>query len=120
MIGSKMKMWGCKAIFAAAAVLATAPVFALGASQSGVVDGSLELTEIRGLSDALQAWLSGDLGMLILMVAILVAVIMVIARASLMPILFVLGLAIILGWAPMIFSSILTAEVSAAMLLASG
>lgn len=64
--------------------------------------------ELGALATLLQTWMSGELGMLILMVGLLVAVIMVVARASLLPVLFVLGLAIILGWGPTIFGAILT------------
>lgn len=66
-----------------------------------------DVQEIGELAGMLQAWMSGELGMLILMVGLLVAVIMVVARASLMPVLFVLGLSIILGWGPRIFAAIL-------------
>ena len=77
----------------------------LDGAQQGEQEGLGDIATILG------GWLSGDLGLLIVVVGLIVAVIMIVARASLTPVLFVLGLAIILGWGPGIAQSILTAEV---------
>lgn len=78
-----------------------------------------ETAAIGGLANTLQSWMAGDLGLLLVMVGLIVAVIMVVARASLMPVLFVLGLAIVLGWGPAIFAGIFNMQVTAAMLEAA-
>ena len=93
----------------------SAPLWALGSDNTNTAEGD-QLTEVGSLAETLQAWMGGDLGMLIVMVGLLVAVIMVVARASMMPVLFVLGLAIILGWGPAMFKGVMDMEVTAAML----
>jgi hypothetical protein len=117
----KVRKLGASVLYALVAMLAVTPAFALGPGpdiDSGNLGGNID--EIGGLAGTLQAWLTGDLGLLIIMVGIIVATIMVVARASLMPILFVLGLSIFLGWGPTLFGAILGAEVTPAMLAAMG
>jgi hypothetical protein len=103
---------------AEAQALAPDPGAAEGAETGTGVD--LSSTEaIGGLAQTLQSWMAGDLGLLLVMVGLIVAVIMVVARASLMPVLFVLGLAIVLGWGPAIFAGIFNMEVTTSMLEAA-
>lgn len=112
-----MKTWFMSALWAMAAMLASGPVLAMG---GGDAEADGEIEEIGELADLFQAWMAGDLGLLITMVGLLVAVVMIAARASLMPVLFVLGLAIILGWGPGMAAGILASEVTPEIASAMG
>lgn len=118
-----LNKWSTRAMLGLTTMFVSMQAWGLGSTEQisdtgGAGDANIEA--FGSLANTLQAWLSGDLGLLISMVGLLVAVIMVIARASMMPVLFVLGLVIILGWGPVLFAGILQAEMTAPMIAAAG
>lgn len=95
-----------RALVALFTTMASAPLWALGGNQAdfdpNTGGGGTEM-DLDTLQEFLHWLVSGPGGNIIVIIGVIVSLIMVVSSASLRPILFVLGLAVLVGWGPGIF-----------------
>lgn len=119
---TKLKNTWIRLAFATGALFAGGQAMALGRGESDFTPpgtGDIDAQEgLDGLEQFLTWLIAGPGGNIIVMLGIIVALIMVVASASLRPIMFVLGLAILVGWGPGLFLWIVSAGATPDAILA--
>lgn len=106
----------------ALAMLASAPLWALGGGPDGSEWSGQEagenMTDLGTLQEFLH-WLIADSGgNIIVLLGVIVAMVMMVASASMRPVMFVLGLAVLVGWGPGVFLWIASAGAEADLVTA--